>query len=117
VLTPASPACYGRFNRNDMIDGFWLSTLILMAMTFGIIYFRYATTVQASNWPLVYYAFTVLHIQLYPEGINQNVLFAAILAAMLIRFEFMAGWFLKLIETVEYICLLLIAYSLFLILF
>lgn len=95
-----------------MIDGFWLSTCLLIAMTVGIIYFRYSITSQDSNWPLVYYAFVVLHLQLYPEALSQNVVFAAILAAIFIRFEFLAGWFLKTVQLAEYVLLMLIVYRL-----
>lgn len=100
-----------------MIDGYWLSTCLLIAMTVGIMYFRYSTTSLDSNWPLVYYAFAVLHLQLYPEGLNQNVVLASILAAMLIRFEFLAGWFLKVVQMSEYLLLMLITYRLFTLIF
>ena len=100
-----------------MIDGFWISTIVLIAMTFGVIYFRVTAQSTESNWPLVYYVFAVLHLQLNPEGLSQSVVFSSILAAMLIRFEFMSGWFLKLIQIAEFIGLGLIAYSLFLIAF
>lgn len=95
-----------------MIDGYWISTALLIALTIGVIYFRYATTVTESNWPLVYYFFAVLHMQLYPDGLAREVVFAAILAAMFIRFEFLSGAFLKAIQIAEYICLLLIGYRL-----
>lgn len=100
-----------------MIDGFWISTIILLAMTFGVIYFRATAQSTESNWPLVYYVFAVLHLQLNPEGLSQSVVFSSILAAMLIRFEFMSGWFLKIVQMAEFIGLGLIAYSLFLIAF
>jgi hypothetical protein len=100
-----------------MIDGFWISTAIMLLMSFGVIYLRYSAASTESNWPLVYYAFAVLHMQLYPEGLSQEILLPAILAAMLIRFEFMSGWFLKLIQIAEQIALLLLAYNFFRILF
>ena len=100
-----------------MIDGFWLSTFILMVMTAGVIYFRYASNATESNWPLVYYAFAVLHLQWYPDGLTQGVVFGSIIAAMFIRFEFLSGMFLKIVQVVEYIALLLIGYQLFLIIF
>jgi len=100
-----------------MIDGFWIATLVLLAMTFGVIYFRYATDNVVSNWPLVYYGFAVVHLQFYPEGMTQNLVFTSIVAAMFIRFEFMAGFFLKAVQIVEYACLLWMAYQMFRILF
>jgi hypothetical protein len=96
-----------------MIDGYWLSTAILLAMTIGVIYFRYASTQVESNWPLVYYFFAVLHMQLFPDGLAREVVFAAVIAAMFIRFEFLAGFFLKSIQVLEYVFLLMIGYRLF----
>ena len=43
-----------------MIDGYWLSTFILMAMTIGVLYFRYGSQTFDSNWPLVY--LSLIHI-------------------------------------------------------
>ena len=99
-----------------MIDGFWISTLILLVMTLGVIYFRSSSTTTESNWPLVYYVFVVLHLQLYGEGLYGEVVFASILAAMFLRFEFMSGWIQKIIQAIEYITLVLICYRLLLIL-
>ena len=95
-----------------MIDGFWISTLILLVMTIGVIYFRITALTTESNWPLVYYSFAVLHLQLYTEGLYAEVVFSCILAAMFLRFEFMSGWIQKVIQAIEYVCLVLIGYRL-----
>ena len=95
-----------------MIDGFWISTIILLVMTIGIVYFRVTAVTTDSNWPLVYYAFVVLHLQLYTEGLHSELVFGCILAAMFLRFEFMSGKIQKLIQAIEYICLVLIGYRL-----
>ncbi len=100
-----------------MIDGFWLSTFILMAMTLGVVYFRYSARALDSNWPLVYYTFAVLHWQLYPEGLNQYFVFVAVLAAMTLRFEFLSGLMVSIVQAIEYLCLVYIAYRLFDIIF
>jgi len=100
-----------------MIDGYWLSTFILMAMTIGVLYFRYGSQTFDSNWPLVYYALAVLHLQWFPDGLSQQLVFATILAAMFIRFEFLSGIFAKIVQFWEYAGLTLIAYQLFVILF
>lgn len=96
-----------------MIDGFIISTCILMAMTVGVIYFRYTSQTTDSNWPLVYYVFAVLHLQLYPDGLSQAVVVTGIAAAMFIRFEFLSGIYLKIVEIAEFIVLMLIGYRLF----
>jgi hypothetical protein len=100
-----------------MINGFWLSTFILMGLTLGMIYFRYASKTLESNWPIVYYAFAVIHLQLYEGGLAPNFVFTAIIAAALLRFEFMSGWFLRVIQMLEYVCLAYIAWRLFDLLF
>lgn len=96
-----------------MINGEWLATVILFLMTFGLIIFRYNSLSTESNWPLVYYALAVTHFQLFEGGLDSRILFSAIIAAMLLRFEFLAGWPLKVIHVAEYILLALIAYRLF----
>jgi hypothetical protein len=88
-----------------MINGFWLSTFVLMGMSIGMIYFRYSSKSLETNWPIVYYALTVIHLQLYEGGLAPNFVFTGIIAAALLRFEFMAGWFLKAIQFLEYACL------------
>ena len=100
-----------------MIDGFWLSTIILLAMTLGVVYFRYSSRALDSNWPLIYYTFAVLHVQLYPEGLNKIVVFTAVLMAMALRFEFLSGWMITLVQAIEYLSLIYIAYRLFDIIF
>ncbi|WP_031495538.1 hypothetical protein [Bryobacter aggregatus] len=100
-----------------MIDGYWLSTCILLAMTLGVVYFRYASRTHEGNWPMVYYGLVLLHLQLYPDGMDANVVYTAFICALLLRFEFMSGWILKLIQVMEYACLLFMAYRLFDILF
>ena len=100
-----------------MIDGYWISTVVLLALTLGVLYFRYSVSTLDSNWPLVYYAFAVLHLQLYPEGLNSAFVFTAVLAAMTLRFEFMSGRIVKVVQTIEVLCLVYTAYRLFDILF
>lgn len=96
-----------------MINGEWLATVILFMMTIGLIFFRYNSRNTDSNWPLVYYALAVTHFQLFEGGLDSRVLFSAVIAAMLLRFEFLAGWPLKVVHVAEYILLALIAYRLF----
>lgn len=100
-----------------IIDGAWLSTAILLVMTVGLVMFRYTARTHESNWPLVYYALAVGHLQLFEGGLEPNLVFAAIVAAMLLRFEFMSGWFLKVVQIAEYAFLALIGYRLFDLLF
>ncbi len=96
-----------------MINGEWLGTVILFLMTIGLMFFRYNSPTQESNWPLVYYTLAVLHFQMFEGGLDSRILFSAIAAAALLRFEFMAGWPLKVVQGAEYLLLALIGYRLF----
>lgn len=96
-----------------MIDGYWISTVILIAMSLGIVYFRITSQTPESNWPLVYYFFVILHQQLFPEGLSEGIVFSTAFASMLIRFEFMSGWLLTVVQGCEFFGIALIAYSLF----
>ncbi len=99
------------------IDGAWLATAILLIMTVGLIMFRYTSRTLESNWPLVYYALCVGYLQLFEGAMDRNLVFAAIVGGMLLRFEFLAGWPLKVVQIAEYVCLALVAYRLFDLLF
>jgi hypothetical protein len=50
---------------------------------------------------------------LFEGGLDSRTLFSAIAAGALLRFEFMAGWPLKVVQVAEYVLLALIAYRLF----
>jgi hypothetical protein len=95
------------------IDGQFLGTAVLFLMTVGMMLFRYNSTTTESNWPLVYYALAVTHFQMFEEGLDKRILFSAVFAAGLLRFEFLAGWPLKLVQAIEYVLLALIGYRLF----
>ncbi len=96
-----------------MIDGFWISTVILLAMSIGVVYLRQTTSSNETNWPLVYYALVLLHMQLFPEGLSEKLVYTTTFIGLMIRFEFMSGWIQKVIFAAEQIGLLWIAYSLF----
>ena len=93
-----------------MISTYAVASFVLLILTGWIIAFRYTSRTTDSNWPLIYYALVVVHLQVFEEGLNRNVVFLAVAAAMTLRFEFMSGFFLKLIEAVEYGCLGYVAY-------
>lgn len=95
-----------------MINGFWLGSFLLLAMTLGVIYFRYSAKDTNSNWPIIYYALALLHHSLFPEALPDNILYGAVITAALLRFEFMSGWFLKMVQGIEYLCLIYLGYRL-----
>ncbi len=64
-----------------------------------------ARGVRESNWPLLYYFGIFLYSNFYPGYLEPRWIYAGLVAALFLRFEFMGGAFLKLVRAVEYIIL------------
>ena len=58
-----------------------------------------------SNWALVYYLVLVLFIRTLEGEFNNFIVFAAIVSALFLRFEFLGGWFLRFFRLTEFVCL------------
>jgi hypothetical protein len=95
------------------ITSLTLCTFILMVLSVGMVLFRYTSKSHDSNWPVVYYSLTLGHMQIFEGGLNPNLVYGALVCGALLRFEFMSGWFLSMIEYLEYGVLLFIAFRCF----
>lgn len=58
-----------------------------------------------SNWPLFYYLGMVFYQKTGGRFIDANFLYAGVVCAMLIRFEFMSSNVVKVFRFIESICL------------
>lgn len=58
-----------------------------------------------SNWPLVYYLGMVFYQKTAGSFLDANFIYAAVVCAMLIRFEFMSVGVVKIFRFIEGICL------------
>lgn len=58
-----------------------------------------------SNKPLIYYLGLVLYVRGLEGEFENYIIFAAIVSALFLRFEFLGGWFLRLFRLIEFVCL------------
>ncbi|MBI4903276.1 MAG: hypothetical protein HY820_06565 [Acidobacteria bacterium] len=79
---------------------FNITTLIMLALTVWSINSRYRTRLE-NNWPLFYYLGLVLYTRKFDTVLEFNYVLLAIICATLLRFEFLGGWFVKVLQFVE----------------
>jgi hypothetical protein len=66
-----------------------------------------------NNWPLVYYALLVLFSNLYPRTLNAQVLYAAVICGLMLRFEFLNERIVYFFRILEMACFGVIGWRLF----
>jgi hypothetical protein len=59
-----------------------------------------------SNWPLAFYLALVLYQKTAGQFLEANFIYAGVVCAMMIRFEFMSQGFVKVFRFIEAICLI-----------
>lgn len=59
-----------------------------------------------SNWPLAFYLSLVFYQKNSGQFLEANFIYAAVICAMMIRFEFMSHGFVKVFRFIEAICLI-----------
>jgi hypothetical protein len=80
---------------------FNVATLVLIGLTAWVISARLRGRLE-SNWPLLYYALVVVYWQVFPGGLNSYWIFAGVVSAALLRFEFLGGVILTFVRVVEF---------------
>ena len=93
-------------------SAFNITTGLAIGCTVWIIGARWRGSVE-SNWPLFYYLGVVLYSYLFPEVIEPRWIYAGVVTALFLRFEFMGGFFLKMVRFFEYVVLLYFLVSMF----
>ncbi len=88
---------------------FNVTTAVLLGLTLWVLIARIRGVVE-SNWPLYYYAGVIGYSVVFPGYLDEAWIYAGVVCALLLRFEFMGGWFLKIIRTIDILVLLVIAY-------
>ena len=79
---------------------FW--TLVIAILTVAMMRARFTTRID-TPWAMVYYIALVLYVRSVEGEYNNYVIFAGVVAALFLRFEFMGGFFLKLFRTAEFV--------------
>lgn len=80
---------------------FNMTTLLLGALTVWIIITRYRARVETNNWPLFYFVALFAYSEKFDGVLNSAFIYVAIVAGLLLRFEFLSGWPLKLVMYAE----------------
>ena len=81
-----------------------ITTVIALAVTVWMITARIRGAPE-SNWPLFYYLGIVLYSYLFEGAIAPRWIYFGVVTALFMRFEFMGGFFLKIIRVFEFVVL------------
>ena len=76
--------------------------LFIIGITLWLMRARFTSRID-TPWPMVYYFFLVLFVRSNEGEFNNYLIFAGIVCALFLRYEFMAGFILKLFRTGEFI--------------
>ncbi len=76
-------------------------TMVLIGLTIWVIVARIRSKLE-SNWPLVYYFLVLVYWRAFEGGLSPYWVYAGLVSAVLLRFEFMGGVVLTLVRVVEY---------------
>ena len=74
--------------------------LIMIGLTLWLMRARFTSPID-TPWPMVYYFLLVLFIRSFEGEFNNYVIFAGIVCALFMRYEFMGGFILRLFRTGE----------------
>ncbi|MBI1791064.1 MAG: hypothetical protein HYR60_26340 [Acidobacteria bacterium] len=66
-----------------------------------------------SNHPLLFYAVLVFYTRAYEGRFQNYFIFAGVVAALFLRFEFLGGWFLKAFRLIEFLVLCYVVFTAF----
>ncbi len=87
-----------------------VTTAIVAALTVWMLVARYRGMIE-SNWPLLYYFGVVTYSWNYPGVLDSAWVYGGVVCALLLRFEFMGGVFLKIIRFIDFLVLLYVLYA------
>lgn len=91
-----------------------LGLLLTFALTVGTLWLgvNRANMPLESNWPLLYYVLLLILANWRPGVLEPRVVYVAVIAALLLRFEFMNRRFVVVVKTAEIACFGLIGWRL-----
>jgi hypothetical protein len=75
---------------------------IFILLTLWMMRARFTSRIDTS-WPIVYYMFLVIFVRANEGEFNNYWIFAGVVCALFMRYEFMAGPILKVFRAVEFI--------------
>ena len=90
--------------------GFNVTTGILAILTAWVLTARLRGVVE-SNWPMLYYVGVVFYSTIFPSVLDPAWIYAGVLCTLFLRFEFMGGFFLKVIRVLDVMVLIYLMYT------
>lgn len=87
-----------------------ITTFVMFLFTLWVMVGRFRSKPDAS-WPLFYYLGVVAYHQYLPSRLNEYLIYTGTITALMMRFEFLGGFFGAAIRFVEMICLAFLAYQ------
>ncbi|MCC7235803.1 MAG: hypothetical protein IT163_10900 [Bryobacterales bacterium] len=87
-----------------------VTTFVMLMFTVWIIITRFRAKPD-NNWPLFYYLAVVSFHLSVPGFLNEWILYAGVVSALLLRFEFLGGFAGGFVRVLELVCLAGLAYQ------
>lgn len=88
---------------------FNIISAVLLGVTIWVGVSRFTSKLE-NNWPLFYYVFVVLYQKTFDGALDPYTVYVGVVSALFLRFEFMGGWFLKFVRSVELAVLCYVVY-------
>ena len=89
---------------------FW--AILLMSLLAGVLASRFSSGFD-SSWQLLVWALVLVFSNVYEGIMLPTTVYAGVICALLLRFEFMGGWVLKVVRFIEAVAILLLLWQLF----
>jgi hypothetical protein len=81
-----------------------VTTAVMLGLTLWLLIARLRGRLETS-WALFYYVGLATYNSMFPGALDLSWLYLGVLSALVLRFEFMAGWFLKVVRVVDLVVL------------
>jgi hypothetical protein len=75
---------------------------VAIGLTIWVMRARFTSKID-TPWPLFYYAFLVIFVRANEGDFNNTLIFAGVVFALFLRYEFMGGFVLKAFRTGEFL--------------
>jgi hypothetical protein len=89
-----------------------VTTFVIFGFALWVIYTRIRNKPD-NNWPMIFYPVIAVYITQLPGRIDFNAFLVGIIAALLLRFEFVGGFVTPVVRVIDLAALVLVSYSLF----
>jgi hypothetical protein len=87
-----------------------ITTAVLSGVTVWVLIARLRGAVE-TNWPLFYYLGVVAFSTAIPGVLDPAWVYSGVVCALLLRFEFLGGFLLKVVRGIEMVVLLYLLYA------